>query len=295
MLAVGLASPDINTVGITSVAGNTTITNTTQNTLSILEFVNKTAVPVAKGCGRPLVDELDTAERIHGPDGMRGEFPDPTVQPIDSHAVDFIIEQAQTHGTDLTIAAVGPLTNIAVAIAKEPALPEMVEEIYVMGGAAMTLGNTTPAAEANFRNDPEAASRVMQDGEPKMVGLDVTNRATVSQDMVEEFKRGSSALQNIAAWFDYPDVVTDFGIGEGYAIHDAAVVADIIDNNILSFEHYPLEIDTTGGPSYGAVLCDKYGVTEQQPNASVAVDIDVSRFQSILDENLRQFAKMADS
>ena len=283
LIAFMLAHDDVDVVGISTVAGNTTLKNTTRNALAVLEHFDRSDIPVASGCHRPLVSELELAEWVHGPDGLRGNLSDPDIKPIEMHGTEFIIEQAQKYGDDLTIAAVGPQTNLAVALAQEPDLQELVNDIYQMGGAALTAGNTTPTAEFNFYNDPVAASRVIQDGSPRMVGLDVTNRATVPMETIDEFRTMDEPLSVVGDWLDYPDEISN---GKAISIHDAAVGVDIV-ADILEFEEYYLEIDTTNGPSRGTVVCDVNNVREDDPNAKVAVDIDTKRFKSELLETLR--------
>jgi inosine-uridine nucleoside N-ribohydrolase len=280
MLAMALGLDDVEVVGVSTVCGNTTVGNATRNALSVLEL-GGADVPVARGCGRPLVDELTTAEWVHGEGGIRGDVPDPAGDPVDAHGAEFIVEQAREHGSDLVVAAVGPLPNLATALALEPDLPEMVGDVYLMGGSAFAGGNATPAAEANFHNDPAAAERVLQDAAPRMVGLDVTNEATVPADVVAEYRAADGVRGVVGDWLDYPESVTAT-TGGAPAIHDAAVVADIADPGVLTFESYPAEVDVTGGPSHGAVVADRHGVTDADPNCEVAVDIDVERFRELL-------------
>jgi len=289
MLAIALGHDAVDVVGISTVCGNTTVENTTRNAHGILELGGYD-VPVARGCARPLVDDLDTAEWIHGENGIKGELPETDSETRDIHGADAIIEAAHEHGDALTIAAVGPLPNLALALAKEPRLPALVDEIYLMGGAAMTTGNVTPMAEANFHNDPAAASRVLQDAAPKMVGLDVTNRATVAPEFVASCREAGGVRATVAEWLDYrPDSGT-YPTAEAPAIHDAAVVADIVDDAVLTFEEYYIAVDTSGGPSHGAVICDEHGVTDNDPNGRVAVDIDVARYRDILETGVRAYA-----
>jgi len=285
MVAMALGAADVEVVGLTTVAGNSTVDNTTHNALAILELFDRTDVPVARGAGGPINGELTTAEWVHGPDGIRGDLPEPSAEPVDAHAVEFMTEQAREHGSDLTIAAVGPLTNLATALVCEPSLPEMVADIYLMGGAAMTVGNATPMAEANFHNDPVAARRVVAAAEPRMVGLDATDDATVPLSLVEEYSRAEPPLYTVGAWLDYPAEVRQFGDTEHPAVHDAAVLAHLLEG-VLTFEPYHLEVDTTEGPCRGAVVCDKYGVLETEPNADVAVDVDTAAFRRVLRETV---------
>lgn len=286
MLAMALGSPAIDIVGLSTVCGNTTVENTTRNALAILEYFEAGDVPVAKGCHRPIETDLTTAEQIHGENGIRGSLSNPDTEPIDTHGADFIVEQAREHGEDLIIAAVGPLPNLAIALAKEPALPTMVDDIYVMGGAAFTVGNTTPVAEANFHNDPVAASRVVQDGAPKLVGLDVTNNATVSTDRIAAYQDTGGRKSTIADWIEYyPDEILESRESTAPPIHDAAVVADIVDD-VLRFEEYHCAVETNDGPTKGANVCDKHGTLEAGPNTKVAVDIDTARYRELLHDSI---------
>ena len=288
MLAMALGLDELDLVGVSTVAGNTTIENATRNAAGILEL-GGADVPVARGCDRPLVGDLTTAEWVHGEDGLRGDVPAPTEEPLSIDGASFIVEQAREYGEDLVVAAVGPYTNLAVALAIEPDLPALVDEIWLMGGAALTTGNVTPAAEANVYNDPEAASRVFQDANPRMVGLDVTDRATVPTERVEEYRARGGVFDVVADWLDYPAEVVDLTAG-GPAIHDAVVVAALADPDVLRFEEYYCEIDTTNGPSRGAVVCDERGVLDVDPNVEVAVDVDVDRFRELFAEGIAAYA-----
>lgn len=284
MIAMALGHPSIEVAGMSTVGGNSTVDNTTRNALAILERFDRTDVPVARGASEPMVGTFDTAEWIHGENGIRGELDDPTTEAIDMHGAEFIVQQAREHGEDITIVAVGPMTNLGMALLLEPSLPDLVDGIYLMGGAAMVSGNKTPMAEANFHNDPVAAQRVVQSGQPAMVGLDATHDTTVSEDMIEEYSGLEYPRDIVGPWLDYPDEIKRFGGGMDPAIHDAAVVAHLIDSEVLTFEPYHLEVDTTSGPSRGAVVCDERKVTEQEPNATVAVAADTERFRAVFEE-----------
>jgi inosine-uridine nucleoside N-ribohydrolase len=290
MLALALGHPDIDVVGLTTVCGNTTVENTTRNALSVLELGDAADVPVARGCGRPLVGALSTAEEIHGEGGIRGDLPTPTTDPVDAHAVEFMIDCAHRYGEDLAIAAVGPPTNLALALAQEPRLPELVGDIYVMGGNPLAPGNKTPAAEANFHNDPEAAARVLQDARVTLVGLGVTNEATVLPDRIERYRASNGILETVGDWLAYPDAVPGIYDQIGYAMHDAAVAAALLDADVLTRETYHCEVDTSNGPSRGSVVCDVHGVTGKDATTDVAVDIDVERYRALLGDGIERFA-----
>ncbi|ADJ13570.1 nucleoside hydrolase [Halalkalicoccus jeotgali] len=270
---------DLDVVGLTTVAGNSTITNTTRNTLALLDFFDSD-LPVARGAGRPLVKRQDTAEFIHGEGGLKGDLPAPTREPVDISGAEFIVEKACEDG-DLTIAAIGPLTNLALALGIEPDLPELLDDVLVMGGAVYAPGNRTPAAEANLHADPDAASRVLQSLDPTFVGLGVTMRATLDPATLDRSGRRGAIVEEWLTY--YPDDVRErYGIDRS-PIHDAAVIAHLTDG-VLTLEDRALEIDTREGPCRGALLSDEYGVTEEPENGRVATDIDAERFRETMGE-----------
>ncbi|MCL7416434.1 MAG: nucleoside hydrolase [Halalkalicoccus sp.] len=277
-LALVLAlESDLDVVGLTTVAGNTTIENTTRNTLALLDFLDSD-LPVARGADRPLVKHQDTAEFIHGEGGLTGDLPAPSRTPVDTSGAEFIVERAREDG-NLTIAAIGPLTNLALALGIEPDLPEYLDEVLVMGGAVYAPGNRTPAAEANLHADPDAASRVLQSLEPTFVGLGVTVRATLDPATLDLSDRRGEIIEEWLTY--YPDDVKErYGI-EYSPVHDAAVIAGLTDG-VLTVEERALEIDTREGPCRGALVSDEYGVTEEPENGRVATDIDVSAFREAL-------------
>ncbi len=286
MLTMAFGHPDIDVVGLTTVAGNTTVENTTENARRIAALAGAD-VPVVKGAGRPLVAELSTAEWVHGEKGLRGRTHLPEADPDvgDRHAAEYIVEAAHEHGDELTVAAVGPQTNLALALALEPDLPDLVGDVYVMGGSTFSGGNVTPAAEANVHNDPEAAARVFQDCEVNLAGLDVTMDATLPFDLGDRIEDTHPWKDAVTAWMDYPEGINDFVEEEGYAVHDAAVTADIIDG-VLTYEPYHVEVDTSEGPSRGSTICDYHGIGGEDPNARVATDIDTLAFRECFLESL---------
>lgn len=284
-LAILLAlESDLDVVGLTTVAGNAPIEHTTNNALAVLEFLGHD-LPVAKGADRPLVKQQETAEHVHGADGIRGELPDPTGGPIDQSAAEFIVERARTHGS-VTIVALGPLTNLALALSIDPDLPRFIDRVLCMGGAVAHTGNRTPAAEANLYADPDAASRVLQSVDPTFVPLDVTSKAVLRPGRLQ-FPRTARG-ETIREWLTYyPEEIREqFGY-EGSPIHDAAVVADCTDS-VLTTERSYLRIETDGGPSRGALFSDAAGVAGEPANASLATDIDEQQFRTALGEAIER-------
>lgn len=282
LLALLLEADDWDVVGVTTVAGNATVEKTTHNALAVLEFLGRSDVPVARGAHRPIVDEHEDAEWVHGPDGIRGDLPEPTAEPVDAEASDFILERAREYGDDLTVAAVGPLTNIAVSLARDPTFADHIGDLYFMGGAALTSGNATPAAEFNVLADPIAASRVVQDADPKMVGLGVTEPAIILEDTVESWRASDEPKATVGEWCNYPDKLMHDG---GYSVPDAVVGAHMI-GDVLEFEDLPLTVDTSHGPSRGATIADTRDEAEEKepPNAAVATDVDVAAYRAVVSE-----------
>lgn len=283
MIALALSSSATDVVGLSTVGGNSTVENTTRNARAVLELFDRTDVPVARGAQAPINGTFETAEWVHGPDGIRGELPAPRTDPISQHGAEFIVDQAHTYGEELTIVAVAPMTNLATALVLEPELPSLVDEIYLMGGT-LSGGNATPVAEANFRNDPVAARRVLNAAHPTMVGLDATYEATLPYSLVEEYADAGQPYEAIAPWLDFPEKVRRLGTDSmDPAIHDAVIVAHLVED-VLTLESYYADVDTTGGPSDGAVICDRRRVTDKDPNAEIAVGTDTERFRSLVRE-----------
>ena len=286
-LTTGLGHPSVSVVGVTTVAGNTTVANATTNARSVLTLAGRSDVPVASGCDRPLVDDLTTAEEVHGEGGLRGDLPSPTTGTASEHASEFILAAAREHGTDLTVVGLGPPTNLALALARDPTLPTRVDDVYLMGGAIRSPGNVTPAAEANFHNDPVAARRLVGDANPRIVGLDVTDDATVPRERLVQGASGDEPLSVVDEWLRYPTDSLDYRLDGAPVVHDAAVAADVA-ADVLQFERYACEVDTSAGSSRGALLADERGVTDRAPNARVATDIDVEAFRDVVVESTRR-------
>jgi purine nucleosidase len=287
-LSIALASDEIEVVGVSTVAGNTPVGNTTHNALSILELFDRTDVPVARGCAGPLCRDLETAEEIHGPGGIRGGPPEPTGEPVSQHGVEFIRDRVREYGDDLSIVAIGPQTNLATALAIDEDLPAIVDEIYLMGGAALCPGNVTPAAEFNFYVDPEAVSRVFRDATPKVVGLDVTEAATVPATTIEELAADDDPQRTLAAWLGYSEVeaIRDGVLTGDQAIHDATVIVDLLDD-VLDYREVPVAVGTGDGDFRGAIAPDVKGATDDLPTAQVALDVDESSHRDRIVDAIR--------
>ena len=289
-LLMAFGSDVVDVVGVTTVMGNTELEHTTRNARSLVAFAGRSDIPVVQGAGRPFADTLVDAEYVHGPSGIpdvaRQHLPDRAAALHDSTAVEFIIDQARTHRDDLVIAALGPQTNLALALAVEPRVAEWVGDIYQMGGALTATGNITPAASFNFYADAAAAARVVQDAAPRMVGLDVTERAYVPREDFDRFDETTDTGAFVAAALEYKSKDPDSGYDiDGAFTSDAVVVADIL-ASVVRYEEAYVEVDTTGGPSHGATVYDEHSVLDQPPNCLVATDVDVDRCRQVVYDSL---------
>jgi inosine-uridine nucleoside N-ribohydrolase len=279
-LLLALASPELEVLGVTTVAGNQTLDKTTANAIRLLEFVGRAEVPVAAGADRPLVREQYVASYVHGETGMDGpDLPAAQSKPLDRHAVDFLADQIREHDGAVTLVPTGPLTNIALLLALHPdARPE---RIVLMGGA-IAEGNVTPAAEFNIWADPEAAARVFGAGiDTTMVGLDVTHKALFSSAHVGRLagRVGRMVAELLEFYGHFHKEVYDF---DGSPIHDAVAVAHVIRGDIVKTEHLNTEIDVESELCRGRTVVDVWRRSGREPNSHVGVDIDADGFLDLL-------------
>lgn len=286
-IAILLAAhhPDIDLLAITTVAGNQSLDKTTHNALKVCSLANIRNVPVARGMDRPLVRPARHAANIHGESGMDGpDIPEPDIEPVPWQAVDLIIDLLMNSDGDITIVPTGPLTNIATAIRREPAILSRIKAISLMGGA-IGLGNRTPAAEFNIWADPEAAAIVFDCGRPlTMSPLEVTHQALATGEVLERLRSANRPVASFAA-----DLLTFFGgtyrnvFGfPAPPVHDPCAVAAVIEPDILSAHTIHVEIETEGEWTSGRTVCDVYGVLGKEPNVRVGYALDVSRFWEML-------------
>jgi inosine-uridine nucleoside N-ribohydrolase len=283
-LLLALASPELELLGVTTVAGNQTLDKTTANAIRLLEFVGRTEVPVAAGADRPLVREQYVAAYVHGETGMDGpDLPAAQGKPLDRHAVDFLADQIREHDGAVTLVPTGPLTNVALLLALHPdARPE---RIVLMGGA-IAEGNVTPAAEFNIWADPEAAARVFAaDLDTTMVGLDVTHKALFTSAHVGRLsgRVGGMVAELLEFYGHFHKEVYNF---DGSPIHDAVAVAHVIRDDIVKTEHLNTEIDVESELCRGRTVVDAWRRSGREPNSHVGVDIEADVFLDLLVERL---------
>jgi inosine-uridine nucleoside N-ribohydrolase len=290
-LMLACASPQVELVGVTTVAGNQTVEKTTANALKILELCARPDVPVARGAADPLVRRRSVAAHVHGESGLDGpDLPEPSRDVVDEHAVDFLARTIREREGDVTLIPVGPLTNIGLLLAQHPdARPE---RIVLMGGS-IGEGNRTPAAEFNIWADPEAARRVFESGiDVTMIGLDVTHQALIT-DADAEAMRGLGKVGKVAAeLFDfygrwhkatYPDL-------DGSPLHDPVAVAHVVDPTLVETKPACIEVDCGWEQGRGRTNVDWRGrIDSSPPNATVAVGIDNPRFVKLITDALASF------
>ncbi len=281
-LLLALGSPEVELRGVTTVAGNQTLEKTTANAIRVLELAGRGDLPVAAGSPRPLVRELHVASNVHGETGLDGpDLPPAQAEASGQHAVDFLAERLE----GATVVATGPLTNVALLLARYPeARPE---RIVLMGGA-IAEGNVTPAAEFNIWADPEAAARVFGSGlDVTMVGLDVTHRALVTPGHAEELRRAGRIGKAVAELLDFYGVFhREVYRFDGSPVHDAVAVAHVIDPALLELERLNARVDCESALCRGRTVVDVWRRTGLEPNAHVAVGIDSERFLALLLERL---------
>jgi inosine-uridine nucleoside N-ribohydrolase len=283
-VAILFAAKHMELVGVTTVHGNNTLENTTRNGLAVLEL-GGIDVPLAAGCPEPLAQVSVGVAPMHGKGGLDGaDLPPPVRRPVSAHAVDFIIAMAEEHRGELILATIGPETNIAMAIKREPRLRQWVREITVMGGST-TTGNYTPAAEFNIAGDVEAAWTVFESGIPiRMVGLNITRRTGFDQGDIDRMRASGRRVAGVIA-----DLM-QFYLGRqqvGYGLniapmHDVCAIVPYVDDSLLEYLHTSARIELTGTHTRGMTVCDvrhPKGSAEpslrnrSEPNALVAVEV----------------------
>ncbi|MBU6229285.1 MAG: nucleoside hydrolase [Cyanobacteria bacterium REEB459] len=280
-------------LGITTVAGNVPLAHTYANARRVCALA-RAEVPVLAGCPRPLVHSLTTAEAIHGPTGLAGaELPEPSQPPLDCHGVDFLINQCSQAGQPITLATLGPLTNLAVALIKCPPIATQIAQVVVMGGS-LGPGNITPAAEFNFYVDPHAARVVVEAGLPlTLIGLDVTHQVLTTPERLARFAAlGNRVGQTVARWLAH------YGQGEGdryglpgAPLHDPCVIAYLLQPDLFSGRPMYLAVETDSRLSRGRTIATPYLTPEYPATAQVMEEVDAEGVYELLWERLARFGE----
>lgn len=300
---LALRSPELQVEAITPVSGNVPLAFTLPNALRLIEIAGRPEIPVAAGAAVPLMRRLVTAAYVHGNNGLGGvEFPEPKIKPVAENASDLIRRVVRANPGEITIVAIGPLTNVATVLKADPGIAPMIKSFVLMGGS-LSGGNITPAAEFNFYVDPEAARIVFDSGVPiTMVGLDVTNKVLLHESQVRILEAAQNPVSQAAgkimrATMSRIKPTKDETV---VAMHDPLTIASLIDPSVVTLKDYYVQIETTGemtaGMSVGyyrgpvrrsppmATGMDEGSIPaeEYKPNCKVAVGVDPEKFFALL-------------
>ena len=297
-VAILYAAKHLDLVGVTTTHGNNTIENVTRNALSVLTLAGLD-VKVAMGCAGPIAGRRIHAGNAHGKTGLDGaELPAPDRDVVGQHAVDFLIDMGRQHQGELVLAVIGPATNVAMALKKEPRLASWLREITVMGGS-VALGNITPVAEFNCWADPEASAVMYACGAPiRMVGYNVTSRTGTNAADIARLREGGAVARTIA------DLLA-FYLGKQHAIfgydiapmHDVCAVVPYVHEDLLMYRHCNVAVELAGTLTRGMTVCDLRTLTEEgqlmrgsgPPNALVALESDARRLIDHVVETLLSY------
>ncbi|NEZ55562.1 nucleoside hydrolase [Adonisia turfae] len=288
-LLLAIAHPAaFNILGITTVAGNVPLHYTSQNALKICALAHAD-IPVYAGCPRPMLRPLSTAIDVHGATGLQGtELPTPQQPLMVQHAVAFLIETLQQASAPITLATLGPLTNIAVALIQAPQITNKIDTIIAMGGA-ITHGNMTPGAEFNIYVDPHAAQVVFASGIPiKLITLDTTHQVLTTPERLKSFRELHTpvghTVADLLAHYGTPDVER-YGMN-GAPLHDPCVIAYLLNPELFTFRPTYTTVDTTSPENMGRTVIDWWERTGKAPNVDVAASVNTASIYDLLIKSL---------
>jgi purine nucleosidase len=295
-----LNRPGIRLEALTTTFGNTDVDRATANTLRILELAGRPDIPVARGPGRSLLKPfVKGAVHVHGDNGL-GDIvlPEPKIKAVAEHASDLMIRMARANPGEITLCPVGPITNVAIALAKEPDVAPLFKEIVVMGSTIFhpgIQGIATPIADANFWNDPEAAEIVLRSGAKiTLVGMDVTMKVLLTKPMREEIAREGGrvgeTMMRISEFYVRSYETMHPGIA-GCGLHDPLAVAIAEDPTLARMEPMCVDIELSGALTRGATIADRRrSVAPERRNANVCLEVDGDRFSKRFVEAMKGFA-----
>ena len=292
---LALGAPEVELVGLTTVFGNVHVDLATVNALRLLEIGGRGDIPVATGAAKPLFAHYKgPAPEIHGADGQGNLFlPPPTTSAVNLPAAEFIIEEVRRYPGEITLVAIGPLTNLALALQIEPGIAERTREVVIMGGNAFVPGNATPTAEANILNDPDAADLVFGARWPvTMVGLDVTHKVRMTRRQISVCAEMLNPLGKHVAQITplYCDFYAEtYGL-DGIYVHDSTAIAYVINPNLFTVEQWPVRVDASDGISRGKTwpATDNWVHPDWQGRPPVTICTDVDG-DGVVELHYRQF------
>jgi len=291
-LFLALASPEVQLEAITTVSGNVNVDLTTHNALALLTLAERTDIPVARGCAYPLLNQSVHAADVHGDNGVGGvSLPTPALEPVAQHAVDLLIERILDAPDVITLVAIGPLTNIALALRREPSIAQKVREVVIMGGALRVPGNVTPAAEFNIYADPHAAHAVLHAGWPiRLVSLDVTTQVLMTREQVAALAQGGGKVkttiqQMMAYYFESFAPSSDTA---HFQMHDPLCLASAFAPDLITWEPAYVDVELAGSLTLGETVAYFKQSTQQQPNVLASVAVNAERFLNLFLERIDQ-------
>lgn len=291
-LLMAMAIDSLQIRAITTVAGNLPVDTTQKNARALVDLAQRTDVPVYAGCPRPLLRSPIWASHVHGDNGLGDVMLPPPQAPLQpSHGVTALIELLRQTPEPMTIATLGPLTNLAVALVQAPDISQNIKEIVIMGGA-MRAGNVTPSAEFNFYADPHGAQVVMSSGIPLvMIGLDVTHQVIATPPRIERIRNLGSAVSEVVA-----QMISQYGSSDqetlglvGPPLHDPCVIAYLLQPDLFETRSGYVAIETASDLNLGRSVVDFQGLMNHDPNATVALSIDSVGFYELLLEALAKY------
>lgn len=315
-LLYACASPEVDLVAVTCTAGNVEARQVAENTRAVLELAGRSDVEVALGRETPLVRPLRTTPETHGPKGIGyAELPPPSAALSPRHAVDVIVDAVRRHPRALTLVALAPLTNVAVAVLREPELPRLVGRLVIMGGSYRSPGNTAPTTEWNVSVDPDAAAVVFAAfGAPEVaqaraadrlpprpiaLGLDVTERAKFTPDHLERLAAHAPDSAVVRYLRDalrfYMEFHSRYDRFHGAFIHDPLALAAAIDPGLVRTEPLAVEVELGGTWTTGETVTDWRQAWGRPPNLDVAVEADVEAFMARFIERVGGLAAAGSS
>jgi purine nucleosidase len=290
-LLLALASPELEVVGVTCVAGNVPLSLTTRNALLVCELAGRGDVPVFAGCDRPMIRSLVTAEEVHGRTGLDGpDWDEPVGSVTDAHAVDWIVETLMSSGEgEITLCPIGPLTNIAMALVREPRIATRIDRIVTMGGGFFKGGNVTPVAEFNVYVDPHAADVVYRSGVPIVaMPLDVTLEALMSREWIDSVASvGTEVCSKAAQMLSFYERRDPARYGDRRGpVHDPATIAYLLDPSLYSGKDVHVAVETRSELTMGMTVVDYWGRTGATANCHWVTEVDSERFFELVSARL---------
>ncbi|HLO15160.1 MAG TPA: nucleoside hydrolase, partial [Anaerolineales bacterium] len=293
-ILLALASPELSVEGLSIVHGNCSLEQATKNALSVLELANAGHIPVAKGCDLPLVQPSLLAPETHGDTGLGyAKLPEPQFKPIGQRGIDFLIEKILSAPGEITLVAIGPLTNVALAIRQEPRIAEALKELIIMGGAIRHEGNATALGEFNTYVDPHAAHIVYHAGIPAtLVPLDVSYQCILTPNDVSRLQKIDSPITKFVADATrfYMEFHDEFQKIEGCVINDPLALALTFAPDLCTYQELPVDVDISGGISMGKTVADFYNYDKKPANLKVALGV---RARDFIDLFVERIAKLA--